>query len=58
MSGAPRGRGSSGIAAAAQGQEKSFFQLMRDLTLAGYFTSEPVARNVTHFDPIPGRFDA
>lgn len=43
--------------AAAQKQEKSFFHQMRELTLLGYFTSEPVGKNVLHFDPIPGRYD-
>ena len=46
------------VAVASQGKERTFFQQVRDLTLIGYFTSEPVGRNVTQFDPIPGRFDA
>jgi hypothetical protein len=24
----------------------------------GYFTSEQVGRNVLHYDPVPGRYDA
>ena len=44
------------IAEASQAKEKTFFHLMKDLTLLGYFTSEEVGRNVTHYDPIPGKF--
>lgn len=46
------------VAADSQRKEKTFFHQIRDLTLVGYFTSEPVGRNVTQFDPIPGRYDA
>ncbi len=42
------------IAQASQTKEKTFFHLMRDLTLLGYFTSEQVGKHVTHYDPIPG----
>ncbi len=45
------------IAGESQRMEKTFFHQIRDLTLVGYFTSEPVGRNVTRFDPIPGRYD-
>jgi hypothetical protein len=44
------------IATAAEGKESTFFQLIRDLTLLGYFTSEAVGRHVTHYNPIPGPF--
>lgn len=44
------------VAQAAQSKEKTFFHLVKDLTLVGYFTSETVGRNVLHYDPIPGRF--
>ncbi len=44
------------IARAAQEQEKTFFHLMKELTLLGYFTSEPVGKTVLHYDPIPGRY--
>ncbi len=47
-----------GIARASQGKEKSFFQLIRELTLVGYFTSEPIGRDVLHYDPIPGPYQA
>lgn len=45
------------VAAESQRKEKTFFHLIRDLTLIGYFTSEEVGRNVTNFEPIPGRFE-
>lgn len=44
-------------AVAAQKQEKTFFHLMKELTVVGYFTSETVGRNVLHYDPVPGRYD-
>ena len=46
------------IAEASQKKEKSFFHQMRELTLLGYFTSEQVGKNVLHYDPIPGKFQA
>lgn len=46
------------IATESQAKEKTFFHQIRDLTLIGYFTSEQVGRNITQFDPIPGRYDA
>ena len=45
------------IAVAAQDQEKTFFHLIKELALLGYFTAEPIGKNVLHYDPIPGRFD-
>ena len=45
------------IAAASQQKEKTFFHLIKELTLLGYFTSEPIGKNVLHYDPIPGRYD-
>jgi gluconate 2-dehydrogenase gamma chain len=47
-----------GIARAEEGKEQGFFRLIRSATILGYFTSEPVGRNVLHYDPVPGRFDA
>src|SRR5688572_28232130 len=44
------------MARAAQEQEKTFFHLMKELTLLGYFSAEPVGKNVLHYDPIPGRY--
>ena len=46
------------IAEASQKKEKSFFHQLRELTLLGYFTSEQVGKNVLHYDPIPGKFQA
>jgi gluconate 2-dehydrogenase gamma chain len=45
------------IAKVAQDRENTFFHLMREMTLLGYFTSEPIGKNVLHYDPIPGRYD-
>ena len=45
------------IADAAQKQEKTFFHLIKELTLLGYFTSESIGKNVLHYDPIPGRYE-
>jgi gluconate 2-dehydrogenase gamma chain len=44
------------IAVASQAKEKTFFHALRELTLLGYFTSEQVGKNVTHYDPIPGAY--
>lgn len=46
-----------GIAKAEEGREGGFFRLIRSATVLGYFTSEPVGRNVLHYDPVPGRYD-
>lgn len=45
------------IAEASQKKEKTFFHLMKELTIVGYFTSEPVGKTVLKYDPIPGRYD-
>jgi gluconate 2-dehydrogenase gamma chain len=47
-----------GIARAEEGQAQGFFRLIRSATVLGYFTSEPIGKNVLHFDPVPGRFDS
>jgi hypothetical protein len=47
-----------GIAQAQEGRPQSFFGLIRSATVFGYFTSEQVGRNVLHYDPVPGRYDA
>ena len=44
------------IARASQEKEKTFFHLIKELTLLGYFTAEPIGKNVLHYDPIPGRY--
>lgn len=44
------------IAVASQAQEKTFFHLIKELTLLGYFTSEQIGKNVLRYDPIPGAF--
>ena len=45
------------IAEESQGKSRTFFHLIRELTIVGYFTSEPVGKNVLHYDPVPGRYD-
>ncbi len=46
-----------GVADASQNKEQTFFYQLKELTLLGYFTAEPVGKNVLHYDPVPGRFD-
>jgi gluconate 2-dehydrogenase gamma chain len=46
------------IAHAEEGKPQGFFRLIRSATILGYFTSEQVGRNVLHYDPVPGRYDA
>ena len=45
------------IAKAEEEREQGFFRLIRSATVLGYFTSEPIGRNVLHYDPVPGAFD-
>jgi len=45
------------LAVASQNQTGSFFHLLREATIVGYFTSETVGKTVLHYDPVPGRFD-
>jgi gluconate 2-dehydrogenase gamma chain len=45
------------IARAEEGKDQGFFRLIRSATILGYFTSEPVGRNVLHYDPVPGRYE-
>lgn len=45
------------IARAEEGTDQGFFRLIRSATILGYFTSEPVGRNVLHYDPVPGRYE-
>ena len=47
-----------GIAAAQQTRTPSSFGLLRSVTVLGYFTSEQVGKQVLHYDPVPGRYDA
>ena len=46
-----------GVAAAQQGRQPASFELLRQATILGYFTSEPVGKNVLHYDPVPGAYD-
>jgi hypothetical protein len=46
------------IARAEEKLDQGFFRLIRSATILGYFTSEQVGRNVLHYDPVPGRYDA
>ena len=47
-----------GIGRAEEGQDQGFFRLIRSATVLGYFTSEPIGKNVLHYDPVPGRYDS
>jgi len=44
------------LAEASQAKEKTFFHQLKEMTLLGYFTSEPIAKHVLHYEPVPGRF--
>jgi len=46
------------IAVAQQGRSPSPFALLRSVTILGYFTSEKVGKDVLHYDPVPGAYDA
>ena len=60
-----RGKGFSQLDAAgkidllkqASANNQAFFQLMKQLTVAGYFTSEIGATKALEYLPIPGRFE-
>jgi len=45
------------LAKAQDGRDPSSFGLLRSTTILGYFTSEPVGKNVLHYDPVPGAYD-
>jgi hypothetical protein len=40
----------------AMSEQQRFFDLMRELTITGYFTSEIGAKQALKFDPIPGDY--
>lgn len=44
------------LARASQGKPRSFFAQIKELTIVGYFTSEPVGKNVLNYDPVPGPY--
>jgi hypothetical protein len=46
------------VATAQQDQNPTTYGLIRSTTILGDFSSEPVAKNVLNYDPVPGRFDA
>ncbi|MBM3872519.1 MAG: gluconate 2-dehydrogenase subunit 3 family protein [Verrucomicrobia bacterium] len=46
------------LAEDAVGRGTTFYSLVREATIVGYFTSELVGKTVLHYDPVPGRFDA
>ncbi|MDO8543910.1 MAG: gluconate 2-dehydrogenase subunit 3 family protein [Opitutaceae bacterium] len=43
-------------AEAGGGREQTFFYVLKELTVVGYFTSETVGKTVLRYDPIPGAF--
>lgn len=40
-----------------EGETPHFFAMMKELTIWGYFTSEPGATKALRYNPIPGRFE-
>jgi len=44
--------------ASAGKTQKAFLTQIRELTIVGYFKSEEVCKNVTWYDPIPGKYQA
>ncbi len=46
------------IADTPAGWERTFFVLLKELTVTGYFTAETVGKTVLHYDPVPGRYEA
>ena len=49
--------GKSDLLKQAAANNQAFFQLMKQLTVAGYFTSEIGATKALEYLPIPGRFE-
>ncbi len=35
----------------------SFIRMVKELTLLGYFTSEPIMTNVLNYNPVPGKYE-
>ncbi len=35
----------------------SFIRMLKELTLLGYFTSEPIMNNVLNYNPVPGKYE-
>ena len=46
------------LAEASKAKTRTFFHQIKELTVIGYFSSETVGKEVLHYDPVPGRFDA
>jgi len=46
------------LAGTTDKSQKAFLQQIRGLTIVGYFKSEEVCRNVTNYDPVPGKYKA
>ncbi|HTH56032.1 MAG TPA: gluconate 2-dehydrogenase subunit 3 family protein [Cyclobacteriaceae bacterium] len=42
---------------ASQGEKPHYFQMMKQLTVLGYFSSQPGATEALRYVPIPGRYD-
>ena len=47
----------NGVVKKAAENDRAFFRLMKQLTVAGYFTSEIGATKALEYLPIPGRFE-
>lgn len=46
------------LAEASKTKTRTFFHQFKELTVLGYFSSETVGKEVLHYDPVPGRFEA
>lgn len=44
--------------ARSQGELPHYFSMIKQLTIWGYFTSEPGATTALRYNPVPGRYDA
>lgn len=44
--------------ALSQGEMPHYFSMIKQLTIWGYFTSEPGATMALRYNPVPGRYDA
>ena len=41
----------------SEGEQVHFFAMMKQLTIWGYFTSEPGVTKALRYNPVPGRYD-
>ena len=58
MSDADQAAAMTAFVATADKAKKAFLTQIRELTIVGYFKAEEVCKNVTWYDPIPGKYQA